>query len=221
MTKEQKFEARLTEMGLLNEWNKIGRMGRVATTDANGNIILFVHEDETDAYSEIHYPPFQVLRQNYKFVKNCILEWKGYDEEFEKKLDDWLAYGMCSETGCPLDPVDVYFPADGLQTSYEDFEDDDLFQGTVARLSSFFQEGFKGETVEILNAEQAEELNGCSEPLYATLVGWDGQRAVIVHFGINGDWTKAVTITEDAFNNTAGGERDFSVEEALEWFFGK
>ena len=124
MTKEQKFEARLTEMGLLNEWDKQGRCGRVATTDANGNIILFVHEDETDAYSEIHYPPFQVLRQNYKFVKNCILEWKNFDEEFEKELDDWLAYGMCAEKGCPLHPVDVYFPADGLQTFYEDFEDD-------------------------------------------------------------------------------------------------
>ena len=122
MTKEQKFEARLTEMGLLNEWNKQGRCGRVATTDANGNIILFVHEDETDGYSEIHYPPFEELRNKYGFIKNCILEWKGYDAMFECKLDAWL--GGVEDSPCPLDPVDAYFPASSFQTFYEDFEDD-------------------------------------------------------------------------------------------------
>ena len=126
MTKEQKFEARLTEMGLLNEWNKQGRCGRVATTDANGNIILFVHEDETDAYSEIHYPPFEELRTKYGFVKNCILEWKGFDAMFECKLDAWL--GGVEDSPCPLDPVDAYFPASAFQTFYEDFEDDNDFE---------------------------------------------------------------------------------------------
>jgi len=124
MTREQKFEARLEELGLTQEWENQGRVGRVATTDEQGNIILLIHEDDNDNYSEIHYPPFEVLRRNYKFVKACILEWKGYDEKFEAELDDWLAYGAFSQRPCPLCPVDVYFPADGLQTSYEDFEDD-------------------------------------------------------------------------------------------------
>ena len=125
MKREQKFEARLVETGLLDEWNKIGRFGRVAKADENGDIILFIHENESDNYSEIHYPPFEVLRQNYKFVKGCILEWRNYDGAFEKQLDDWLAYGMCSSTPCPLYPVDVYFPANGLETYYQDFEDDE------------------------------------------------------------------------------------------------
>ena len=124
MTKEQKFEARLVETGLMDEWNKIGRLGRVAKADENGDITLFIHEGESDNYSEIHYPSFNVLRMNYSFVKGCILEWRGTGGDFEKQLDDWLAYGMCSSTGCPLAPVDVYFPASGLNTYYQDFEDD-------------------------------------------------------------------------------------------------
>lgn len=124
MTKEQKFEARLIETGLMDEWNKIGRSGRVAKADENGDIILFIHEDESDNYSEIHYPSFNVLRMTYSFVKGCILEWRGTGGDFEKRLDDWLAHGMCSSAGCPLAPVDVYFPASGLEAYYQDFKDD-------------------------------------------------------------------------------------------------
>ena len=202
MTKEQKFEARLTEMGLLNEWNKIGRMGRVATTDANGNIILFIHMDDKDAYTEIHYPPLQVLRQNYKFVKGCILEWRNYDEEFEKKLDDWLAYGMCSETGCPLEPVDVYFPADGLETFLQDFEDDkeNVLSATLKR---FLEGSALGETREF-----PPEL-GAYEQLYMTNIQ---REAVLVHYGTSGDWTRAVLIPSEELDDND------RVEDALDWF---
>ena len=205
MTKEQKFENRLTEMGLLAEWENQGSLGRVATTDANGNIILFVHEGDTDAYSEIHYPPFQVLRQNYKFVKGCILEWKGYDEEFEKKLDDWLAYGMCSDTGCPLCPVDVYWPADGLQTSYKDFEDDPE-NALGAILERFLNlESAKGETKPF----PCEKFGITAyEELYMTNIN---REAVLIHFGTCGDWTRAVLIPYEEFDNGRA-------EEALDWF---
>lgn len=123
MRKEQKFEARLREMGLYEEWNKQGGFGRVATTinGKGGDIVLFVHEDETDNYSEIHYPSLGELREQYGFVKACILEWRNYDTEFEKELDAWLADGS---QPCPLYPVDVYFPASAFQTYYHDFEDD-------------------------------------------------------------------------------------------------
>ena len=205
MTKEQKFEARLTEMGLLAEWENQGRLGRVATTDANGNIILFVHEGETDWYSEEHYPPLQVLRQNYKFVKGCILEWRNFDEEFEKKLDDWLAYGMCSETGCPLDPVDVYFPANGLQTSCINFEDDpeDVLSATLER---FLEESARGET----SAFPSERFGiNTGESLFMTNIE---RNAVLIHYGTCGDWTRAVLIPSEEFYN------DGRADDALGWF---
>jgi len=123
MKKEQKFEARLEELGLMEEWNKQGRCGRVATTNEKGEIILFVHEDDHDAYSEFHYPKFSELRTEYSFIKACILEWNGYDKDFEAQLDAWLS-DPCGCKPCPLYPVDVYFPADGLETFCMDFEDD-------------------------------------------------------------------------------------------------
>ena len=203
MTKEQKFENRLTEMGLLNEWDNIGRFGRVATTNANGDIILFIHEGDDDNYSEIHYPPLQVLRQNYKFVKGCILEWKNFDEEFEKRLDDWLAFGMCAEKDCPLDPVDVYFPADGLQTFYVDFEDDQR-DVHAAMLKRFLEESALGETRPLPFGEPV-----FGEPLFMTNIQ---REAVLVHFGTCGDWTRAVLIPSEELDDND------RVEDALDWF---
>lgn len=201
MTKEQKFEARLTEMGLLNEWNKIGRMGRVATTDANGNIILFVHEDDTDAYSEVHYPPFEELRTKYGFIKKCILEWKGYDAMFECKLDAWL--GGVEDSPCPLDPVDAYFPASSFQTFYTDFEDDQR-DVHAAVLKRFLEESALGETRPLPFGEPV-----FGEPLFMTNIQ---REAVLVHFGTCGDWTRAVLIPSEELDDND------RVEDALDWF---
>ena len=158
MTREQKFEARLVETGLMDEWNKIGRLGRVAKADENGDITLFIHEGESDNYSEIHYPSFNVLRMNYSFVKGCILEWRGTGGDFEKQLDDWLAYGMCSSTGCPLAPVDVYFPASGLHTYYQDFEDDEH-----KTLADILEDYYTGEPYEVAKGHLREFLEDLDE----------------------------------------------------------
>jgi len=123
MTREEKFEARLRELGLTREWENQGRFGKVATTDKYGKIALLVHESASDMYSEIHYPSLAELRTEYYFVKNCILEWKGYDKDFETALDAWFSDPVGLKP-CPLVPVDVYFPGEMFQTSYHDFEDD-------------------------------------------------------------------------------------------------
>ena len=116
---------------LMDEWNKIGRVGHVAVAEPN-EIIVFVHEDEHDAYSEIHYPTFDKLRENPVFVRRCVDEFLSDmdsnivdcpDDQFQFRtsLSAWLR-GRLVE--CPLAPVDVYFPANGMHTFYVDFEDD-------------------------------------------------------------------------------------------------
>lgn len=134
MTAKEKFEAQLNYCGLMDEWNSIGRCGRVAKfMEDYGEIVLFVHEHEKDKYTEIHYPSFDELRKNDKFVRRIadehldeplrvLVETPEPDEwAFKLNLAKWLRYGECE---CPLFAVDVYFAADGMETSYKDFSDD-------------------------------------------------------------------------------------------------
>lgn len=123
MTAKEKFEARLEELVLTGEWNKIGQRGRVAFYDDEGGIVLLIHEDESDKYSEIWYPPYNKLRENETFVHRCMDEFvnHGDDKELAQKMLLWL---FKLTDNCPLHPVDVYWPADGMSDHYEDFEDD-------------------------------------------------------------------------------------------------
>lgn len=121
MTAKEKFEARLKECGLLNEW-EVSCDTRIAKLDEDENIILFVNESEDDRYSEIHYPPYAELRENEEFRKECWNEFCDHDDaNFVSDLALWLTK---KTNKCPLFPVDVYFPAYELRTYYEDFEDD-------------------------------------------------------------------------------------------------
>lgn len=121
MTAKEKFEARLQEVGLLQEWEHGGDT-RVATFDEDQNIIVFVHESEEDKYSEIHYPPYSELREDAEFRKDCWDEFCDHDSaEFVSDLAMWLTK---KTDKCPLFAVDVYFPGFGLRTDYHDFEDD-------------------------------------------------------------------------------------------------
>lgn len=124
---------------LMDEWNSIGKVGRVAVAEPN-EIILFVHESEKDKYTEIHYPSFDELRKNDKFVRRVADEHFGsYDKDlvtcdddefqFKVQLASWLR-GRPVE--CPLFPVDVYFAADGMETFYTDFKDDPTLIAYVA-----------------------------------------------------------------------------------------
>lgn len=123
MTAKQKFEARLKELGLYEEWVKQGECGRVAVEREDG-IILLVHESDKDRFTEEHFPTFSELRKNPKFVEECKEEWytDWDDDRFVRNLACWLD-GYSDE--CPLFPVDVYFPGNQMMTEWKDFEDDE------------------------------------------------------------------------------------------------
>ena len=123
MTAKEKFEARLKELGLYEEWIKQGECGKVAVEREDG-IILLVHENEEDKFTEEHFPAFSELRKNPKFVKECKEEWyvNCDDDKFVSNLACWLD-GYSNE--CPLFPVDVYFPGNEMMTEWKDFEDDE------------------------------------------------------------------------------------------------
>lgn len=123
MTAKQKFEARLRELGLMEEWKKQGECGKVAVEREDG-IILLVHENDEDKFTEEHFPTFSELRKNPKFVEECKGEWYAdYDDDkFVRNLACWLD-GYSDE--CPLFPVDVYFPGNEMMTEWKDFEDEE------------------------------------------------------------------------------------------------
>ena len=123
MTAKQKFEARLKELGLYEEWIKKGECGKVAVEREDG-IILLVHENNEDKFTEEHFPTFSELRKNPKFVEKCKEEWytDWDDDRFVRNLACWLD-GYSDE--CPLFPVDVYFPGNEMMTEGKDFEDDE------------------------------------------------------------------------------------------------
>ena len=123
MTAKQKFEARLKELGLYEEWTKQGECGKVAVEREDG-IILMVHENNKDKFTEEHFPTFSALRKNPKFVEECKEEWYADwdDDKFVRNLACWLD-GYSDE--CPLFPVDVYFPGNQMMTEWKDFEDDE------------------------------------------------------------------------------------------------
>ena len=123
MTAKEKFEARLKELGLMVEWIKQGECGKVAVEREDG-IILLVHENDEDKFTEEHFPTFSELRKNPKFVEECKKEWYANwdDDKFVRNLACWLD-GYSDE--CPLFPVDVYFPGNEMMTEGKDFEDDE------------------------------------------------------------------------------------------------
>lgn len=123
MTAKQKFEARLQELGLMEEWKKQGECGKVAVEREDG-IILLIHEDDEDKFTEEHFPTFSELRKNPKFVEECKEEWytDWDDDRFVRNLACWLD-GYSDK--CPLFPVDVYFPGNQMMTEWKDFEDDE------------------------------------------------------------------------------------------------
>lgn len=123
MTAKQKFEARLKELGLYEEWTEQGECGKVAVEREDG-IILLVHENNEDKFTEERFPTFSELRKNPKFVEECKEEWYANwdDDKFIRNLACWLD-GYSDE--CPLFPVDVYFPGNEMMTEWKDFEDDE------------------------------------------------------------------------------------------------
>lgn len=85
----------------------------------------------------------------------------------------------------------------------------------VATLTKFSNESTVGETKQFLSANELEEINGNSEPFYMTRIA----NGVVVHYGTDGDWTKALLIPCSQLDGEDYGDQYSPADEALEWFF--
>ena len=123
MTAQEKFEARLRELGLEGQYEDDGHVGAVLP---DGRVIVLVHieYEDGDPYSEFEYPPYDELWKNEKFRQACKDEYYEYsaDDEFIANLARWLDIHGKNDK-CPLFPVDLYWlgvPA----TKWFNYEDD-------------------------------------------------------------------------------------------------
>ena len=66
-------------------------------------------------------------------------------------------------------------------------------------------------------SEEGLDLTDCNEPLYATVIEVEGFRAVSLHWGASGDWTRALLVPEENFYVDEDGYYSWVIE-ALEWF---
>ena len=121
LSAEEKFDARLKELGIYEDWCQQGCVGRVGVETSEG-VKIFVHEDEDDRFTEFTYPPMREMEKSDQFRIKALEEFypaMSDDKEFMSKLVRWVANPA---NVCPLFPVDVYF----LWSDYtwQDFVDD-------------------------------------------------------------------------------------------------
>lgn len=118
MTAKEKFEARVEELGLMEEWATAPAEWIGVETEKE--IIVFVHFDDTDHfYSEYHYPRFdQMTREQVDALTANFAN----DDEKPKFLVD-LAKWCAGNGSCPLFPCDVYPNIDPIEEI--EFEDDE------------------------------------------------------------------------------------------------
>ena len=77
-----------------------------------------------------------------------------------------------------------------------------------------------GETTLFIDENEMESLCGICEPLYATHRPINGNDAIIVHYGADGDWTKALLVPASNFLGIEEDDGQYAqADEALEWFF--
>lgn len=124
----EKFEARLRELGLYDEWCQQGSCGKIAKETEDG-IIILCNEGECDkVFSETHFPPISEMEQDDAFRLNALYEFcDSADSDFVYKLCRWVSRPTAHE--CPLYPVDVYFCWEHAITNY--FEDDKEVTGVM------------------------------------------------------------------------------------------
>lgn len=124
----EKFEKRLNELGLYDEWCKQGSCGKIAKVTEDG-IIILCNEGESDKiYSETHFPPLSEMAQDDSFRLNALYEFCDHeDSDFVYRLCKWVA--RPNTHACPLYPVDVYFCWEHAITNY--FEDDKEVAGVM------------------------------------------------------------------------------------------
>lgn len=124
MTAKEKFEARLKEVGLYEEW-KNGNDEHVGKVLEDGTIVVLTHYDhDGEGFHEDRFPSFEDLRQNETFRKECWEDFSCHDDDkFVADLACWLTG---KKKDCPLFPVDVYWPANDLELYSIEFADDPI-----------------------------------------------------------------------------------------------
>ena len=157
----EKFEKRLDEVGLLDEWYDAGGCGRVATTTEDG-ISIFVHEGNDDEYTEYQFPPIHVMQRSEDFRMRALRDFCQYpDDEFVAKLARWVAN---TRNECPLYPLDVYFLWD--DTKSIDFVDDEKIESLAEYVFAKTTEEvceYCGEIVELSQELKVQKCPKCGK----------------------------------------------------------
>lgn len=136
MTAQEKFEARLKELGLQAEYDTTGDMvGKVLD---DGRIVVLVHYEweRDDPYTEFMYPPFDELWKEENFRKACKEEYYTNCDgnyEFVAKLALWLDLHK-DWTKCPLFPCDLYWLPSGFEIYWKNYSDDDTAEEIIKNL---------------------------------------------------------------------------------------
>lgn len=119
MDAREKFERRLEELGLLNEWYAQGALGRIGT-ETEDNVLIFVHESADDRYTECTFAPMREMQKDEEFRRKALFEFAETDDAtFLRRLIYWYE---SEKSPCPLSPVDAYFLTNDY--TWFDFEDD-------------------------------------------------------------------------------------------------
>lgn len=125
MTAQEKFEARVAELGLEADYEIDGHIGAVLP---DGSIVVLVHleYEKDDPFTELHYPSYEELWKNPEFRDACKKEFYpncSGNDEFIAKLACWLDLHRDYDK-CPLFPVDLYWLPSGFESSWFNYEDD-------------------------------------------------------------------------------------------------
>lgn len=98
------------------------------------------------------------------------------------------------------------------------FLDYDGYQALAKRLYNLVSDkSLDCGTYEFATKEEGLDLAGCDEPLCATVVEIEDCRAVFLHWGATGDWSRALLVPEENFYVDEDGYYCWVIE-AIEWF---
>lgn len=161
-TAYEKFEARLKELELWDEWCEQGRCGRIAKTTKDGIIILCNEGENDKVFTESLFPPISEMEQSDAFRLNALYEFCDHDDDvFLHKLCLWVARPI---NPCPLYPVDVYFCWENPKTI--DFVDDEKIAGLAEYVFAKTTEEvceYCGENVELSQELKVQKCPKCGK----------------------------------------------------------
>lgn len=132
MTAQEKFEARVKELGLKADYISDDHIGAVLP---DGKVVVLVHikGESDDPFTEFIYPPYDELWKDEKFRQACKENFYGQTDnyEFEAKLAYWLDIHKFDK--CPLAPVDLYWVG-AKALHWFNYEDDQTAEDIIKKL---------------------------------------------------------------------------------------